>query len=425
MATSIQTKYTSDMMRPEIVMPDFDSVQMPEYAGVDLADLLPQLGDAAGDLSRDAVQGALDFANKQAADNIEALVKAYDRATAQTAESYKTLTDAALSQTMSLMDSINPAWRSALDASAGLADSTSKSITMYMAATLPTMMRQGANLAKAQGDLASDLLAGKVPDDVSRMVSTRAAETAGQFGIFGDDAGGAGRAMEARDLGLTSLQLQGQGAQMAKENAGLWSAAATEAAHMAASAQAPIDTYLKQQEALLPNVDINSMFKDAQDMYVKSSVVSPDTVFSAALTSYNNAMGWGLDVYKTNLDAQSSYDSMALQFETDKMNAKVAAYNAQLAADTAMYNAALNARAAENAATIQANALMKNAQTAADASITSSALSSGRSPTTGQKLAYTGTWDNPTGARARSVKPLNLSTRSSTRSWHGLFPPHY
>lgn len=327
------------------------------------------LAENAGALSTGMLQGALDLANGQADANVARINAAFSNAVKQTEDSYVSLSNMALAQTMSMMDTINPGWSDALQASSDVTVASSNAISMYMAANLPTMMKQGADLAEAQGKLAGQLLAGEIPDDVTNQIKTKAAESAQQFGLFGSDAGGAGRALEARDLGLTSLQLQGAGANMAKSNAELWSAPALGAAAMASAAQAPITTLLDQQKSLLPNVDINALFNDTYDSLVKDSTVSADSVFQGALSSYNNALGLGLDVYKTNTEAQGQYDSMMMQFETDKMNADVAAYNAELAANVSLQGAAMNANAIQNSAAISANATLQGVLAQADATV--------------------------------------------------------
>jgi len=375
--------------------PDYSSIEVPEIATTDMDTLMGQLAENAGALSTGMMQGALDLANNQADANVSRVNTAFANAVKQTEESYVSLSNMALAQTMSMMDTINPGWSDALKASSDVTAASSNAISMYMAANLPTMMKQGADLAEAQGKLAGDLLAGKIPDDVTNLIKTKAAETAQQFGIFGSDAGGAGRAMEARDLGLTSLQLQGAGASMAEKNADLWSAPALSAAAMASAAQAPISTLLDQQKSLLPNVDLNALFNDAYDSLVKESTVSPDTVFQGALDSYNNALGLGLDVYKTNTEAQGQYDSMMMQFETDKMNAEVAAYNAELAANVSLQGAAMNANAIQNAATTSANATLKGAWMQANAAATAN---DGSPKTTNKSTTWKNVLVDPGGA---------------------------
>lgn len=59
-----------------------------------------------------------------------------------------------------------------------------------------------------QGKLVSSMLSGKLPEEVVSQVQRNAAERAGVGGYGGS---GMGRNLEARDLGLTSLQLTQQG----------------------------------------------------------------------------------------------------------------------------------------------------------------------------------------------------------------------
>ena len=67
-----------------------------------------------------------------------------------------------------------------------------------------------------QGKMATvvdPMLAGKIPEDVQAQIRQVASENAG---IKGLGLGQAGRALVARDLGLTSLQIQAQGLQAAQ-----------------------------------------------------------------------------------------------------------------------------------------------------------------------------------------------------------------
>lgn len=59
-----------------------------------------------------------------------------------------------------------------------------------------------------QGEVISSMLAGELPKDVTSQIQRNAAERSGAGGYGGS---GMGRNLEARDLGLTSLQLTQQG----------------------------------------------------------------------------------------------------------------------------------------------------------------------------------------------------------------------
>ena len=84
------------------------------------------------------------------------------------------------------------------------------------------------NILKAQGNLIESQLAGDIPADVQNRVSQIAAEKALKGGIVGQSA----RNLQARDLGLTSLDIQKQGqaaadAYVSRERE--WSATRTDA----------------------------------------------------------------------------------------------------------------------------------------------------------------------------------------------------
>lgn len=84
------------------------------------------------------------------------------------------------------------------------------------------------NILNAQGKLIQDQLAGNIPKDVSDKVSQIAAEKALKGGVVGQSA----RNLQARDLGITSMEIKQQGqaaadAFVSKERE--WSALRTEA----------------------------------------------------------------------------------------------------------------------------------------------------------------------------------------------------
>ncbi len=177
--------------------------------------------------------------------------------------------------------------------------------------------------------------------------------------------------MEARDLGLSSLQMQTLGAAMAGDTAALWSAAATNAAAIATEAQAPIQTTMSLVDSLglRSNVDANALFSDIYRTQAAASTVSPDTVFTSALGQYNQLLGWGVDTAKTNQMAQAQYDSMALQYRTDVMNAQVAMHGAQASSHAMLGAASLNAAATSDAARINSQAVLQAAYADAGARV--------------------------------------------------------
>jgi hypothetical protein len=184
---------------------------------------------------------------------------------------------------------------------------------------------------------------------VYNMVRTSAAEAGQAHGLFGTAAGGAGRAMEARDLGLVGLQLQQAGAGMARDNAGLWSSHALQLANMGGAAQTLAKGQTDLLKSIIPEVDIAPIYDTTSKMLQASNVVSADTVFQGSLDQYNRAMGWGISMYQTEREAQAQYDSMSLQYQAD-----VYGYQSQVSAARAAANAAVGAANAQSAGLIGA-----------------------------------------------------------------------
>lgn len=358
--SSLQPTDYSSMLEMDYPDVDFSGVTMPDVSLVDFDSLVGGLSGTAGQVVNDSVRQALGLAGEASDANAGRVSAAFDAAIGQTAAGARTLSQTLFDTQRALLDQATPGWREQLQGAADLSQQGLEATTAYLAANLPTMMQQGGDIAEAQGKLVKSLLAGEVPDDVAKQISRRAAETAESFGIFGGASGGAGRALEARDLGLSSLQMQAFGAALAKDSAALWSAPAMEAANAIQSAQKSVGGVAELFNAfgLKPDVNANQMFAQAFDANVKATTVSPDTVFNNAMSQYNSLMGWGVDIAKSNQQAQAQYDSMALQFQTDRMNAEVALASGRMTTEATLRAAAIDARSTENAALASAYATM-------------------------------------------------------------------
>lgn len=76
--------------------------------------------------------------------------------------------------------------------------------------------------AKTLDDLSKSLLEGKIPKDVENQLRMTLSESSSAKGLFGQ----AGRALAAKDLGLTSLQMKQTGAEYVTKSAALKEASA-------------------------------------------------------------------------------------------------------------------------------------------------------------------------------------------------------
>ena len=100
------------------------------------------------------------------------------------------------------------------DAAAKAGEKTANALNAkYQAAFNAAMPGYGSNMAKAN-ELTSTYLSGRIPQDVVDSVYRGAAAKGFTSGIYG---GGIGRNIVARDLGLTSLQLQSAGANLLQQ----------------------------------------------------------------------------------------------------------------------------------------------------------------------------------------------------------------
>ena len=192
-------------------------------------------------------------------------------------ETQRSLQESATESLHRQMSALDPGWRATVASAAAATNTSVDNIAQYMAAYAPQMLSMGADLAEAHGKIAQSLMEGKIPEDVYNMVRTSAAEAGQAHGLFGTAAGGAGRAMEARDLGLVGLQLQQVGAGMAKDNAGLWSSHALQLANMGGAAQTLAKGQTDLLKSIIPEVDI-APIDTTSKMLQASNVVSAEKV---------------------------------------------------------------------------------------------------------------------------------------------------
>jgi len=139
----------------------------------------------------------------------------------------------------------------------------------YQAAFNSAMPGYMANMAKANATT-SELLAGKIPQDVVDSIYRGAAAKGFTAGIFG---GGIGRNIVAKDLGLTSLQLQSAGANLLQQTAQV--ANSVLQATMPVSGESFVSTL-----AAKTLTDPNQIFSSVMNM----NRVDPTSVFNAVYT---------------------------------------------------------------------------------------------------------------------------------------------
>ena len=109
------------------------------------------------------------------------------------------------------LDQMSPGWRETLAQSKSAVSDVSALSKHFNDNILPQALANARQVSDAMHRNVTSMLAGNIPEDVDAQVRRRAAETALRFGIGGDS----GRALEARDLGLTSLDMMKEGHKLA------------------------------------------------------------------------------------------------------------------------------------------------------------------------------------------------------------------
>jgi hypothetical protein len=359
---------------------------LPANTQPDIASLLATLKASAGQTGSEAMASAT-LASQIAALQANRQIDENTRlATASTAIAAKSLSETAMELLDSQMTALNPGWKKLVSTTAAATQRSVDEISMFLASTAPAMLQSGADLATQQGSIAKSLMSGELPEDMQRMITTRAAEKGGAVGLFGNAEGGAARNLELRDLGLGSLQAMTLGASMAEKTSGIWSSGALAVASVTASQQVLAKQQTDMIATLKPNIDVGAIFDRELTGRNAGSVVSADTVFQSSMKQYNDSLGWGVQVYGIEKEAQSQYDSMMLQYRTDLQNSAnilAAAYNAaasnervaqigyqgQIAAgQMGLRGAAIQASATRAAAQTSANAMLGAAKISASAS---------------------------------------------------------
>jgi hypothetical protein len=118
----------------------------------------------------------------------------------------------------SSLDRLYPQWREDIVGAAAEAQGDSVRITKaFRENVMPKVLESADRMSLQALQNTESLLRGEIPDDVAAQLRRNAAEIAQQIGVRGQAAGN----LVARDLGLTSLQLQTQGLSQAPAALGL------------------------------------------------------------------------------------------------------------------------------------------------------------------------------------------------------------
>lgn len=331
-------------------------------------EILAGLGDQAGILAAESTAQATSAAAVAGVRATEQVTNNALLAAATAGVVQQSLQGSMMSSLNAQMSALVPGWQDTLAATAAATQTGVDNLAQYMASFAPMMLTMGANLAETQGNIAQSLMNGEVPQDIVNMVQTHTAETGQAFGLFGNDPGSALRAMDARDFGLMGIQLQQVGANMAGDNAQLWANPALALANMGSAAQTLARGQTDLLQSIIPDVDISQIYGNQVASLNNSNVVSASMVFEGSLQQYNAAMGWGLDAYQIEREAQAQYDIANLQYQADIFGyqAGLEAANTGAAATVAVANT--TAAATQNAANTTAAAMIASANISAASS---------------------------------------------------------
>jgi len=202
------------------------------------------------------------------------------------------------------------------DAAAKAGEKTANALNAkYQAAFNAAMPGYGSNMAKAN-ELTSTYLSGRIPQDVVDSVYRGAAAKGFTSGIFG---GGIGRNIVARDLGLTSLQLQSAGANLLQQTSQI--------------ATSVIQATMPVSGAQF--ADPTALFSASMGM----KRVDPTSIFNAVYTPTSQIFD--------RMSSMAQQSTMArAEFEASKMINPGAVYN--VLTQQALYNQQINMQNALN-----------------------------------------------------------------------------
>lgn len=183
----------------------------------------------------------------------------------------------------------------------------------YQAAFNAAMPGYSTNMAKANA-ITSDYLAGKLPADVVDAVYRGAASKGFTAGIFG---GGLGRNIVAKDLGITSLQLQSAGANLLQQTANI--------ANSVLQSTMPVTG---ESFASRMMTDPNQIFSTVSNM----KRVDPNTIFNAVYTPTSQVYNTMSQMAQQSTMARANFEASKLVAPTTVLNAltQQAQYNQQV-----------------------------------------------------------------------------------------------
>lgn len=200
----------------------------------------------------------------------------------------------------SSMDSLYPEWREQLVGAVTEAQGDVNAISRaFVGNILPSAMRAADTMSEQMYRSTESLLRGEVPDDVADELRRRNAELSQQIGVRGQ----AAQYLTARDLGLTSLDMQARGAQMAPQALALAPQAYAQfaqAAQMPTTAAANTMSVLGQFRA--PLVDAGSMYGSFTGALSGSSMINPGAIMTGSMSTFGQMQANAMNAWQHQAD---------------------------------------------------------------------------------------------------------------------------
>lgn len=230
----------------------------------------------------------------------------------------------------STLDSLMPTWREDILGASATSQQYINALTeKFKTDVLPSAMAAANELSAQALSNVSAQLRGELPDDVAAQLKRTAAETAQQIGVRGQ----AAQYLTARDLGLTSLQLQQTGLANA---AGALAIAPNAYNSFADTLSNPVKSATNVTNLLnaykAPTVDVQSLLNANQTQLGNAALTSADSTMNSLASTVANAGSLAQSATNSGLEytSQQYWNNLNLQLQQQALKAQKQASNYQL-----------------------------------------------------------------------------------------------
>lgn len=208
------------------------------------------------------------------------------------------------------LDRLYPSWREDIIGSAATAQQDSIATTdRFRTTVMPNVLAAADEMSTQAIANSQSLLRGEIPDDVRSEILRTNAELSYQIGVRGQAQGN----LVARDLGLTSLDLQSQGLAQSQQALGLGAQAYS---IVNQTLQMPVTTGVNVTNAMAPYrapiTDPSAVYSNYFGTLSGQGAINPNTVLAtSAQTSAQFAqLGASQSQFNTQLGQQSYWNQM-------------------------------------------------------------------------------------------------------------------